>query len=65
MEECKLKRYMRLNNISLREFSRNCNVQPSVICKFINGKASISKRNIDKILIATGMTYEQLFKVGG
>lgn len=51
--------------MSIREFANKCNVAPSTMSRFLNGKTDIQKKNIDKILKVTGMTYEECFEVIG
>ena len=48
--------------MSIREFADKCGA-PSTMSRFLNGKTDIQKRNIDKILKVTGMTYEECFGV--
>ncbi len=57
-----IKRYIRVEGISLREFAKKCDMPVSTISRFVNGKTDIKKSNIDRILKATGMTYEECFE---
>lgn len=56
--------YMRTQGISLREFADRCGIAPSTMSRFLSGKTDIQKSNIDKILKATDMSYEECFKEG-
>ena len=44
-------------------FASKCDIPSSVMCRFLNGKTDIRKKNIDKILKVTGLTYEECFEV--
>lgn len=59
-----IEKYMIDHNLSLREFSRRCGISSSTMCRFLQGKTDIMKSNIDKILMETGLNYEQCFKEG-
>ena len=49
--------------MSLRGFAAKCDIPSSVMCRFLNGNTDIRKKNIDKILKVTGLTYEECFEV--
>lgn len=57
-----LEQYILQKELSLREFSRRCGIQPSTMHCILNGKVDIKKSNIDKILSETGMSYETAFE---
>lgn len=61
MKYQKIEKYMKENNLSLREFARRCDIPSSTICRMLNGKVDVQKSNIDKILLATKMNYEECF----
>ncbi len=64
-QQCKypnLELYMIRHELSLREFARQCGIQPSTMHRILHGKTDIQKSNIDKILVETGMSYEVCFK---
>lgn len=63
MEYWRIKKHIRDNGMSIREFSNKCGIAPSTMSRFLNGKTDIQKRNIDKILKVTGLTYEECFEV--
>lgn len=54
--------YMLKHEISLRQFADRCGIPPSTMCRLLNGQTDPTKTTIDKILIETGMTYEQCFR---
>ena len=58
----KIEKYISENNISLRDFSKRCDIPVSTMSRIVNGKVDVQKSNIDKILKATGMSYEECFK---
>lgn len=49
--------------MSIREFADKCGISPSTMSRFLNGNTDIRKKNIDKILKVTGLTYEECFEV--
>lgn len=57
-----LEQYILQKELSLREFARKCDIQPSTMHRILHGKTDIQKSNIDKILVETGMSYEVCFK---
>lgn len=57
-----IEKYITEHNICLREFSKRCGMPASTMSRIINGKVDVQKSNIDKILKATGMSYEECFK---
>lgn len=59
-----LEGYMIDHNLSLRAFSRKCGICDTGLCRFLRGESGINKITIDKILRATGMTYEECFREG-
>lgn len=66
-----LEKYIIDHNLSLREFSEMCGLcnsegknKASTIHRYLSGKTNPGKKNIDKILKATGMTYEEAFQEG-
>lgn len=54
---------MGIEGMSIRGFAEKCGIAPSTMCRFLNGKTDIQKKNIDKILKVTGLTYEECFEV--
>ena len=56
-----LEAWMGKNRITLQMFGDMCGVDATHVHKWLTGKYSITKANIDKILRATGMTYEEAF----
>lgn len=58
-----LKEYMKERGLSLNGFSRLVNMYPQTAKNVLLGKNDPQKRIIDSILSATGLTYEQAFKV--
>lgn len=65
MKYWRIERYIGVEGMSIWEFANKCNVAPSTMSRFLNGKTDIQKKNIDKILKVTGMTYEECFEVIG
>lgn len=57
-----IKKYLETNRISIGKFSKMCRVDNTTMWRNITGQTDMLKRNIDKILLVTGMTYEQAFK---
>lgn len=57
-----IKKYLEKNRISIGKFSKMCRVDNTTMWRNITGQTDMLKRNIDKILLVTGMTYEQAFK---
>ena len=57
-----LKRYLETNRISIGKFSKMCGIDYTTMWRNLIGKTDMLKRNIDKILKVTGMTYEEAFK---
>ena len=62
MSFANIRKYISENNISLRDFSKRCDIPVSTMSRIVNGKVDVQKSNIDKILKATGMSYEECFK---
>lgn len=57
-----IEKYMADHNLSLREFARRCDITSSTMCRLLNGETEPSKGTIDKILVATGLSYEVCFR---
>ena len=57
-----IKKYLETNRISIGKFSNMCGVNSTTLWRNVIGKSDMLKRNIDKILCVTGMTYEEAFK---
>lgn len=53
--------WLRSRHISLMALSKTTGISYCNIYRIVNGEISHTKRNIDKILRATGMTYEEAF----
>lgn len=62
MKYWRIEKYIIDKGMSLRGFAAKCGIPSSVMCRFLNGQTDIRKSNIDKILKATGMSYEECFK---
>lgn len=63
-----LRNYLNENRISLSELIRRCNNTPNGMTlgrygQYLRGESYPNKQTIDKILAATGLTYEQLWEV--
>lgn len=54
-------KYISEKHISLREFSKLCDIPCSTMSRVLNGNTEPKKSTIDKILNATDMKYEYLF----
>ena len=54
-------KYMQDHKINLSEFSTSTGIVYSNLSKFLKGASNPSQASIDKILKATGMTYEEAF----
>ena len=61
MKHLRIKKYIEIEGISLRQFAKMCDMPVSTMSRFVNGKTDIKKSNIDKILKVTGMSYEECF----
>ena len=59
-----IEKYMTDHNLSLREFSRQCDMQSSTMCRMLNGDTEPSKNTINKMLAETGLSYEECFREG-
>ena len=57
-----IQKYMTDHNLSLREFARRCDMPSSTMCRLLKGDTEPSKSTIDKILLETGLSYEECFK---
>lgn len=57
-----IKKYLETNRISIGKFSKMCGIDNTTMWRNLIGKTDMLKRNIDKILKVTGMTYEEAFK---
>lgn len=57
-----IEKYMIDHNLSLREFSRRCDMPSSTMCRLLKGDTEPTKSTIDKILAATGLSYDECFK---
>ena len=57
-----IEKYMTDHNLSLRELARKCAMPSSTMCRLLNGQTEPSKSTIDKILVVTGLSYEECFK---
>ena len=56
--------YIIKHNFSLREFAKRCGIPSSSMCRLLKGDTEPSKGTIDKILLETGLSYEECFKEG-
>lgn len=56
-----LEAWLDKNCVTLQMFGDMCGVNAVQVHKWLVGKTSITKASIDKILRATGMTYEEAF----
>lgn len=54
--------YIIKHNFSLREFARRCGIPSSSMCRLLKGDTDPNKSTIDKILLETGLNYEECFK---
>ncbi len=63
MKYWRIEKYIIDKGMSLRGFAAKCDIPSSVMCRFLNGNTDIRKKNIDKILKVTGLTYEECFEV--
>jgi predicted transcriptional regulator len=59
-----IEKYMIDHDLSMKKFADMCGTTDTLICRLLNGKVDIRKSNIDKILAATGMSYEVCFREG-
>ena len=59
-----IEKYMADHNLSLREFSRRCDMPSSTMCRLLNGQSEPTKSTVDKILAVTELSYEECFKEG-
>lgn len=57
-----LESYITGNELTIREFARQCGMQSSTMCRILHGNVDVKKSNIDKILKETGMCYEVCFR---
>lgn len=57
-----IKKYLEENRMSIGKFSKMCGINSTTMWRNVIGKSDMLKRNIDKILCVTGMTYEEAFK---
>lgn len=53
--------YMIKHDLSLRKFANRCGVPSSTMCRMLKGDTEPSKSTIDKILLETGLSYEECF----
>lgn len=53
--------WMVQKNMTLARFANAIGMSEANACYFMKGKRQLRKNNIDKILRATGMTYEEAF----
>ncbi len=63
MKYWRIEKYIIDKGMSLRGFAAKCDIPSFVMCRFLNGKTDIQKKNIDKILKVIGLTYEECFEV--
>ena len=61
MKYPRIEDYIGIEGMSLREFADKCGIAASTMSRFLNGKTDIQKRNIDKLLKVTGLSYEECF----
>lgn len=54
--------YMIKHNLSLREFANRCGIPSSTMRRLLKGDTDPNKSMIDKILLETGLNYEECFK---
>lgn len=54
-------KFLHENSMSLKKLSDLCNLSYVGLQEFLMGKHKGSKKTVDKILKATGMTYEEAF----
>ena len=57
-----IEKYMTDHKLSLREFARQCDMSNSTMCRLLKGDTEPSKSTIDKILLETGLSYEECFE---
>lgn len=50
---------------SVSRFAKLCEISGSTMVSILDGSHDVMKKNIDKILCATGMSYEQAFEREG
>lgn len=61
-----LRKYIAENcESSVSRFAKECKISGSTMVSILDGSHDVMKKNIDKILCATGMSYEQAFKREG
>lgn len=56
-----IKKWMCKNNIRIKDLMILCGMSYQTISRLICGEGGITKKNIDKFLEATKMTYEEAF----
>lgn len=54
-------KFLHENSMSLNELAKRCNLSGVGLQDFLSGRNGGSKKTVDKILKATGMTYEEAF----
>lgn len=57
-----IRKFLIDNRMSIKRFSKYCNIDYSSAIRGLKGKYDMQKHTIDDILCATGMTYEEAFK---
>ena len=57
-----IEKYMADHNLSLRKFARRCDIPSSIMFRLLKGDTEPTKRTIDKILVETGLSYEECFR---
>lgn len=62
MKYSNIEKYMSDKHISLREFSKMCDIPCSTMSRVLNGNVEPKKSTIDKILNAMDMKYEYVFE---
>ena len=60
-----LKRYMDENKIAVKELAEKTGIANQNVFQILTGKNDPCKRSIDRILRATGLTYEEAFAPKG
>lgn len=60
-----LRGYILENHLSVKGFAEKCGVSPHTMHDMLFGRATPTKTTIDKVLEATGMTYEDAFSEEG
>lgn len=60
----RLDKWIREHGLTRTMFADRCGISVSTMHKILNDEVDFTKQNIDKILKATGLTYEEVFSKG-